>query len=133
MVEHEIRLRGGWVLLDRDRPTAAHRIVSLPTRFARGSPRRIQLVRRFGRPTHDPESEQVALRLEAVPGLVRLALNGREHPVADRLELENLALGPRNELVLDVDGADSLGDRDDWGRVALVVTTRPQAGRDPLA
>lgn len=135
MSEHHIRLRGGWEILDLDQLDQGPRRINLPMRFAPGKPRRVRLVRRFGPPAHDSAREIVSLRIENVPGLVRAALNGQDQRLSPdhRLELVDVALNPRNELVLDVAATDAEDAWDDWGRVALVIGPRPHLDQPPLA
>src|SRR5205823_3450154 len=74
MPEHWIRLRGGW---EWHVPGAGQepRRVTLPLA---GFPGGALLVRSFQKPPLDLRRETLWLRLDAVPGLVLVALNGRE-------------------------------------------------------
>ena len=70
MPDHMIRLRGGWELTDgqadrRRRAEASGDLpvrLSLPVAWPGGSARRVRLVRKFGRPAHDPAHESLAAR-----------------------------------------------------------------------
>ena len=127
MPEHPIRLRGGWELHP---PTAG----GVPEKVALpldGWPPQwgpARLVRRFQTPPLDPDRETLWLRLDAVPGLRAVTLNG--HPLAtDPLSGATVLLplgaacSTRNVLELVVEPCRAAVDRDlsPWGEIALVV------------
>ena len=129
MPEHLIRLRGGWLLGEREDDPDAARRVSLPLEGPPRGASRVVLTRRFGRPPIDPGRERLALRLERVVGLVGIRLNGLAMAIppegATDLELAPDDLRPTgNVLVLEVcpssrphaDAGDSR-----WGMIALVI------------
>lgn len=123
MAEHMIRLRGGWELVE-PRKTDASRRITLPASDLFETPARVVLSRSFQRPRLDPLRETLWLRLEAVPGLTSIALNGREvgrGPFEDPVILLAVEdLEPRNLLVIEVEppGAE---EEMDWGSIALMV------------
>jgi hypothetical protein len=139
--DHLIRLRGGWELIDgdSDADAAAEASGDLPLRLTLpvvwpiGSARRVRLVRKFGRPAHDPAHESLLLTLNRVPGLRAVGLNGLALTIPDsdqcRLEIPIDRLSERNELVLDVEPqphppGDS-GQLAPWGEIALVIRREP--------
>ena len=118
MPEHLIRLRGAWDWTAPDGP----RRVDLPATWPAGLAGPLVLARRFQRPRIDPDREALALRLEAVPGLLRVRLNGVEigGPAAGEIPLGDLPA--RNLLELEADPA-GLG-AGPWGAIALVIRAR---------
>jgi hypothetical protein len=125
MCDHLIRLRGGWVCQEPGGGSA--RRLTLPVTWTSGLTGRVRLLRSFQRPPFDPARESLALRLESIPGLVVVRLNGREHarptesPGALWLSLDD-PLPSRNLLELEVEpSADSA---EPWGVIALVITVR---------
>ena len=141
MPDHLIRLRGAWELIDADAhaEVAAEAAGDLPARLTlpvawpAGSARRLRLVRKFGRPAHDPAHESLLLALDRVPGLRGIWLNGLRltipDPASGRLEIPVDRLSERNELVLDVEPpAHPPGDSSPpalWGEIALVIRHEP--------
>jgi hypothetical protein len=128
--EHCIRLRGGWECRRLDVPFAAASRIGLPIDWGHNQPRRLQLIRRFGRPSVDAGS-QVVLRLENAPGIQRLLLNGQSvpppSPSDSRYEIP-LDLAPdRNLLVLEVETPGTTDSEPAssklWGEVAIVIRT----------
>lgn len=123
MPEHRIRLRGGWELEDPDAGAKASVMMALPVVWdASPSPRRLRLVRRFGR----PRSNRVRLVLENVEGLRSASLNGLpltfEGPSSGSISVDLPALDERNVLTFDVEigGADG-GPATPWGSIALLI------------
>ena len=127
MTDHQIRLRGAWDRLD-DLNAPARR-VDLPTVWSvADSARPFRLVRKFGRPPFDPNTQAIRLELVDVPGLLAVRLNGRTLPVKDnptRIELGG-ELSSRNLLELDVDlsGREKRDEGSPWGTIALVIAAR---------
>jgi hypothetical protein len=134
--DHLIRLRGGWELIDAeataessgDRPVR----LTLPVAWPKGSARLVRLVRKFGRPPHDPAHESLLLTLDRVPGLRALWLNELLLTLPDsnqgRLEIPLDRLSERNELVLDVRPPHPPGESGQsppWGEIALVIRREP--------
>lgn len=124
MPEHAIRLRKAWTAMTGDGATR----IDLP---ADGStlPIPSTLRRRFRRPPIDPEAEAVVLRLEAVPGLGAVRLNGQELAQGQGREAFEVELGPAlaadNELTLEVVSESILRSKETaWGAVALVIRSR---------
>ena len=75
MPEHRIRLRGGWWCHGlSDSPSPAARQPA--TTWDPGQPGPVRLVRQFGCPAINRSRETVVLRLEDVPGLVAVQMNG---------------------------------------------------------
>jgi hypothetical protein len=148
MHEHIIRLRGGWERHGASGPGSGDegRRVALPLVWADDGASRLRLVRFFQTPPIDSRSETIDLRLDDVPGLVAVELNGRllARPAAGteslRLALaEGLPSGSRNRLVLEVERvepAPGAGSGRPWGQVALVIRRigpdDGPAGRTPL-
>jgi hypothetical protein len=88
----------------------------------------VRLERSFRTPPIDPARETVRLRLEAVPGLLRVWLNGEplhDGPGdCDALDLPLTGrLRDRNLLALEFDPSRA-GERP-WGQVALVIEGVP--------
>ncbi|HWE38305.1 MAG TPA: hypothetical protein VG406_17165 [Isosphaeraceae bacterium] len=128
MPGHLIRLRGAWERRDPAVPDAVPARVVLPLdRPLADAPFRLE--RRFGLPRPGP-GESVRLRLEEVPGLVAVALNGQPlaqpAPGTTALTLEpGPALQRRNVLALDVDPSRWASPPETWGRVALEIGPEP--------
>ncbi len=91
-----------------------------------------KLMRRFQEPTIDARSETLVLRLEAVPGVVEMVLDGEKLPIQIDADLP-LAIDPekpcRHTLELMVDPAviARVGAGGIWGEIALVVQSRQEA------
>lgn len=124
MAEHLIRLRGGWELLDLDADASHATPLTLPVVWEpRPAPRRLRLVRKFGK----PRVGRARLVLEAVAGLRAMTLNGGSLAIdpepTGRLNVELPPLGERNVLALDVviDGP-SDEPTPDWGSIALSIS-----------
>jgi hypothetical protein len=103
--------------------------MTLPGLWPLGRARRLRLTRRFRRPRLDKGIESLCLRLQRVPGLDRITLNGAPLPLQldnqGSTEIELPDLPERNLLVLDVslpeaDPAGSVAFAD-WGQIALLV------------
>ncbi len=143
MPDHLIRFRGAWELTNAhaDADAAAGVLgvlparLTLPVAWPAGSALRVRLVRKFGRPAHDPALESLLLALDRVPGLRGVWLNGLRLTIPDpdpargRLEIPIDRLADRNELVLDVEPpphrpSDS-GPPPAWGEIALVIRREP--------
>jgi hypothetical protein len=107
--------------------------LTLPFSWPAVSSRRVRLVRKFGRPAHDPARESLLLALDRVPGLRGMWLNGLRltipEPASGRLEIPMDRLAERNELVLDVEPPPHPpGDSSPppaWGNIALVIRREP--------
>jgi hypothetical protein len=134
--DHLIRLRGAWELIEADAAAEVSGALpvrlSLPFSWPAVSSRRVRLVRKFGRPAHDPAYESLLLTLNCVPGLRGVWLNGLRLTVPDpnpgRLEIPIDRLPERNELVLDVEPPHPPGDSSPpprWGEIALVIRREP--------
>lgn len=126
MSEHPIRLRGPWEVHSLgDRPPFR---IRLPVDSLPGSTDFRVLVRHFGRPARLAAEDPVRLRLEQVPGVVLVSLNGeelgrREADESGPIELPvNRPLQSRNVLELTVaPGPDrTAGNGQPWGSVVLV-------------
>jgi hypothetical protein len=136
--DHLIRLRGGWELIDAASATEAEAPdvpsrLTLPVVWPDDSVRQVRLVRKFGRPAHDPAHESLLLALDRVPGLRGIRLNGLRLTIPDRtggrLEIPFDRLSERNVLVLDVEPPPHPpGDPSPpqpWGEIALVIRREP--------
>ncbi|APW63032.1 hypothetical protein [Paludisphaera borealis] len=124
MPEHLIRLRGGWKLHDLDAEASNATPLTLPVAWeSRPVPRRLRLVRKFGR----PKIGRARLVLEAVEGLRAMTLNDDSLAVdaapPGRLDVDLPPLGERNVLVLDV-VIESASDEpaSPWGNIALAIS-----------
>jgi hypothetical protein len=131
MPEHRIRLRGAWELLAQGGWDAPITRRSLPTTWPVDLAGPIRLIRRFGMPPIDPASEALSLEFLAVPGLVRIDLNGVElpFPPAGSVDWVVRSVGPllaRNTLTLDVElgRTDRPEKAEGWGTIALVITPK---------
>ena len=90
MPDHLIRFRGAWELTDAHAGAAASAGMSgdlpvrltLPVAWPGGTARRVRLVRKFGRPAHDPAHESLLLTLNRVPYLRAVWLNGLQDRVS---------------------------------------------------
>lgn len=126
MPDYQIRLRGGWESPGFDGGPRVGR-VTLPLPGPPVGPGRIQFARSFQSPPLDRAAESLWLRLQTVPGLVAVHLNGRELSRAPFVEGTLLlaldeAVPGRNRLVLDVEPPARLPDPGSpWGEVALVI------------
>jgi hypothetical protein len=130
--EHRIRLRGGWELQDLDAGGAASPLALPVTWGSQPFPRRLRLVRRFGR----PKSGRVRLVLEDVEGLRSAELNGE--PLAidvsspGRIDVDLPPLDERNTLALEVVVGESPGrPATPWGIVALSIDEEPDDATRP--
>jgi hypothetical protein len=129
---HEIRLRGGWECAPAVEVGPAPSRLTLPIRADSLPAGRLRLTRRFNCPpriAHDP----VALRLQQVPGIEAVLLNGLPvgpiSPGRSEFDLELGPLAPRNELVI---LAKPSGIGADWGVISLVFGGPwPGAGESP--
>jgi hypothetical protein len=127
MAEHLIRLRGGWEL--RGKAVNLPSRLTLPLGRFPGLPPALglRLFRSFQPPSLDRNREQLWLRLEAVPGLTLVKLDGRtlDRPDAGA-PIEHLRLdadGPlpaRSELMLRVSFCFKRLDQP-WGQITLVI------------
>jgi hypothetical protein len=122
MAVHPIRLRGGWEAFAVAGGSAQR--VTLPlAAFPEGSDR-LRLVRPFQSPPLDPARESLWLRLDNVPGLVAVTLNGRplgRPPFDPPLNLPlGQGLPARNRLVLEVESGQA-DPGSPWGDVALLI------------
>jgi hypothetical protein len=128
MDEHRIKLRGGWLWVDRGADGDDLR-VTLPIAWPPGPAAHVRLVRPFRRPPIDPDREALALHLEAIDGLVAARLNDREvaRPPSGTSSLWIALTGSlpeRNVLVLDADPprpSDASAAGSLWGTIALVI------------
>jgi hypothetical protein len=125
--EHRIRLRGGWECDSIDPPAPGPCRLTLPTRWTAEGRRRLRLTRRFHQPPLETGS-RVVLRLEHVPGIHSLELNGQPavpvSPGWSEYEVLLDASASRHRLVLEVetpDPADSSMPATEWGYVSLVI------------
>lgn len=125
MPEHLIRLRGGWERLDAGETARTSRVV-LPLVSTPEAPERLRLVRWFQTPPLEPGKETLWLRLDSVPGLISVGLNGAElahgpfHESPLFLPLGD-ALPARNRVTLDAEFPDPDGRPDAWGEVGLLI------------
>jgi hypothetical protein len=124
--DYRIRLRGGWEWHEPSPPPGSPpRRVALPLQWDPAQPGPVRLIRHFGSPPIDPQREALELRLENVPGIVALCLNGEAFSsFGDFLGLPLQSGRSRNELVIDIDPRlAAQGSRPDlaWGQVAIVV------------
>lgn len=130
MSEHKIRLRGPWEAIDLNASSREPFRIALPLeRSPDGSPRRLRLVRKFGRPGTAKDgatSAGLKLALENVEGLDALYLNDEPlnwSPAASGTLIVDLPpLRERNVLRLDADLAPAVpGGSTLWGSVAIVI------------
>ncbi len=101
---HQILLRAAWEHV----PLGTR--VDLPTNWPLDLNAPFQISRRFGRPSFDPASETVFLRLESVTGLVQARLNDVDlvsrsptQQTDGSIILIPLNLQPKNLLTLTID------------------------------
>ena len=133
MPEHRIRLRGGWECHyregdDGDGPEIVRR-VNLPITWTDDLPRKIRLIRQFGKPPVDLQVEVVSLELRNVYGLEVARINGRESTVATSSDdSRSIALGdpllPRNGLILEINLAEAQAREGEWGEIWLSIRPR---------
>jgi hypothetical protein len=131
VAEHQIRLRGGWECRAVGAPESAAQRLSLPTRWNADAPRRVILVRRFGRPAIDQRSQTLSLKLGHVPGIHCLTLNGepfgQSSPSTSSYEIPLDAAIERNVLVLEIETPQPVDDAaaatPEWGFAALLIRT----------
>lgn len=129
MAEHLIRLRGGWLWQELDSPATCPIQTTLPAYFDSRDGVRVRLSRRFGRPSLDHQTETLWLRLQNVPGLVSIMINGSPIPLhqddTQPLEIAMKDLPDRNLLVLEMSNPEADAARQAaahaWGEIALVV------------
>ncbi|SIO59749.1 hypothetical protein SAMN05444166_6159 [Singulisphaera sp. GP187] len=128
MSEHWIRLRGGWEWQTGSADAPIKRPVALPIAWPADQPSPVRLRRRFGCPPIDPRHESVSLRLEQVPGLLAVELNGHtlDGPLDESMTvpLGPGSLGPllaKNVLILEVDPVRATRPGETWGQIALIV------------
>jgi hypothetical protein len=128
VTEHRIRFRGGWECCPVATPESDELRLTLPIRWSRQHPSRLQLTRRFGRPPLDPDSQVLFLQLDQVPGIQSLLLNGRPiarvSPEESRYEIRLDDLPNRNVLLLEIETprpGDQAAAQAEWGRIALVI------------
>jgi hypothetical protein len=137
VTEHMIRLRGGWACRALDSPDSSERPLTLPVRWGPHDPARMFLTRKFGRPRLDPDRETLLLKMDHVPGILSVDLNG--HPIArsaalvSRYEIELAHLLDRNVLVLEIETPESrlgpAGNVAEWGMISLVIRPVEPADR----
>ncbi|MFI5454260.1 MAG: hypothetical protein ACHRXM_02315 [Isosphaerales bacterium] len=142
MIEHRIRLRGGWGCCAAGLPDSDEQRVTLPIRWSPDGLGRMRLTRRFGRPPFDPDRELLILRLDQVAGIRCILLNGQPiagvAPEKSLYELQIDHSRDRNLLVLEIERPlpcmESAGASAEWGIVALVVRPiEPAAGSATLS
>jgi hypothetical protein len=130
LAEHFIRLRGGWECCAMDAPNQVARRLTLPTVWSEGEAPRLRLTRRFGRPPLDRGCQALSLRLERVPGILSLELNGRSvvslspETSSYRIELDDLPA--RNVLLIEFERhgrCRGSTPESDWGEIALVISS----------
>lgn len=123
MSDHLIGLRRAWI----GEADGEARRIDLPTTWdAADLPAR--LTRSFRTPRIESGNESILLRFEAVPGVVRILLNGvaiGPGPApGDSAEVEiGHLLSGKNALELHLK-ADAVPRGMEWGRVALVIRAR---------
>jgi hypothetical protein len=132
--EHRIRLRGGWECDSIDPPALGSCRLALPTRWPAQARRRLRLTRRFNQPRLEARSRLI-LRLEQVPGIQSLELNGQlaiaVSPGRSEYEILLDESAGRHRLVLEIetpDPSDASSLATDWGNVSLVI--RPEEPKD---
>lgn len=139
MIDHWIRLRGGWEWSDAEHPGTPARRVRLPLDPCARVAGVIRLSRWFHAPPLDPASEEIVLHLTDVHGLRGVWLNDRRlaSPQAPGeplvLALDGLRAA-RNRLVLEaqLSAPESGGPApESWGAIALVIRSR--SGSSPRA
>lgn len=133
MSEHRIRLRGPWEALDLDEPSSEPFRLSLPIEKLDGdAPRRLRLVRKFGRPRSTrtaADDEPLKLVFEDVDGLSAMFLN--DEPLAWRssaagaLIADLPPLRERNTLRLEAEIGPLIPEQSSgWGKVAIAIPER---------
>jgi hypothetical protein len=122
MLEHLIRLRKGWELVDLDSPDHCTQRVTLPLEAGWTGARRLRLTRRFGCPPLKPGLESLWLRLESVLGLALLRLNDRDLTpgpgVQGIIDIHLAELPARSVLTLELSSAATLPDAQRGGSLA---------------
>jgi hypothetical protein len=134
--EHSIRLRGGWECRSTAAGESLPARLALPTRWTSDQTGLITLTRRFGRPPLDADRDALWLRLDQVPGIRSLHLNGQPlvpiPPTSSRFEFPLAGLLDRNQLDLEVDiaaaSARSAAVGADWGVISLVIRSADDEG-----
>jgi hypothetical protein len=136
MPEHLIRLRAAWDCQRCDGGAVPCARIDLPVVWADHDAGPNRLSRSFGRPEIDAAREALWLRLDDVPGLRCVRLNGAvlltpetRGGSSHELRLPHSLL-PRNTLELEVQPPSSRSDRSPWGRIALVIRPRAQSAGD---
>jgi hypothetical protein len=130
LAEHVIRFRGGWECHGLGGAAGNARRLTLPTVWNDGSPARMRLTRRFGCPPLEPGCQALSLRMDQVPGIDSLELNGRSiarvSPQISSYRIELGELTERNLLVLEFDRstpASESWEGRQWGVIALVISS----------
>jgi hypothetical protein len=126
---HAIRLRGGWEHHSPAEGIFLSKRFSLPIRWMNGRAGLLILTRRFGRPPYDSACEALWLRMDQVPGVRSLHLNGQPlaqiSPERSRYDIPLPELLERNQLEIEVDVEEaalrSAPCGGDWGVISLVV------------
>ncbi len=118
--EHSIRLRGGWECRWAAPGEPPPGRLVLPTRWTSDQTGTVTLTRRFGRPALDAARESLFLRLDQVPGVCSLHVNGQLlapiSPASSRFEFPLAGLLDRNQLDVEVDLAAAARDRPNTAR-----------------
>ncbi|MGO9468849.1 MAG: hypothetical protein ACLQIB_42925 [Isosphaeraceae bacterium] len=134
--EHSIRLRGGWECRPAAPAESPPKRLVLPTRWTSDQTGLVTLTRRFGRPPLDAAREALFLRLDQVPGIRSLHVNGQPlapiSPASSQYEFPLAGLLDRNQIDVEVDiaaaGARSAAPGLDWGLISLVIGTAEDHG-----
>jgi hypothetical protein len=108
--------------------------LSLPTRWRGDQPARLRLLRRFGRPRHEPAREELFLKLDEIRGTCAIVLNGislaATSPERSHYEIPLDNLRERNVLILEVNLHEfwhgSPASDLEWGTICLVIRERGQ-------
>jgi hypothetical protein len=133
MTVHRIRLRGPWQLkaTAADSPSSPQKI-QLPAPWGElfdSSTRRVQLSRRFHRPTNLGPADRLSLVVDELPEGARVSLNGVSLGAETRYEEQPTVfptprLEPHNLLTVEFDVAQTTPPRGDlWGDVTLVISS----------
>jgi hypothetical protein len=127
VTEHRIRLRGGWECLPIGSPESETYRLTLPTRWSLDSPASLRIIRRFNQPPLE-SGDELVLRMEQVPGIRRLDLDGqRMIQGSPHQSVYELALNPsvdRHQLILEIETPTpdhAATEVPDWGAIALVI------------
>jgi len=127
--EHSIRLRGGWECRTASSSLTESERCTLPIRWTDEAAGLVTLTRRFGRPRYDLAREALWLRLDQVPGMQSLQLNGRPlgriSPTASQYDMPLSGLLEKNRVDIELDIAlaarRSASTGADWGLISLVI------------